>query len=306
MNGLILDVIVVVVAVLLIIFGLWRGMYKLIFGLVSGIAALVLAIVLASTVTSLLIDKTNIDDYVYNSLDEPIQNVIPAELDASNVEITFNPDGTVAITHGADIYESITEYLKTTQYSMLGGILDSVITNDNTLSILYPEAGEEGAAAKTVTLAQALSTAAIVYIMLAVVFIILWILCYIVVRILMYFVKKLVHGTYIGHFVDKVLGLIVGAALAMVLIWGVLAVIRLLGTYTWIIPVNEVINSSTLTKLLYENNFLYNFLVQSTNMQEAIAGLIGRFGTTTAGEEEAETAARFITGTARVFTGKPF
>lgn len=296
MNGLILDVIVVVVAVLLMIFGLWRGMYKLIFGLVSGIAALVLAIVLSSTVTTLVIDKTNVDDMLYGALDEKIQGIIPAELDASNVDITFNPDGTVAISHGADVYETVSDYLKETPYSLIGGIVDSVISDKNTQSVLNPSAGEEGAAAVSTTLAKVLSTAAIVYIMLAAIFIIMWILCYIVVRLIMFLVKKIVHGTYIGHFVDKLLGLVIGAAFAMVLIWGVLAVVRLLGTYTFIIPVNEIISSSTVTKLLYENNFLYDFLAKSTNLQEAIAGLIGKFGTSSENTETAANIAASISG----------
>ncbi len=291
MNGLILDVIVVVIAVLLIIFGLWRGMYKLIFGLISGIAALVLAIVLASTVTSFVIDKTNVDDWLLETLDEQVQGVIPAEIDASNVDITFNTDGTIVIAHGTDVYDTVSAYLEGTPYSMLGGILDSVVSSKNTQAVLNPSAGEEGAAAVTTTLAQVLSTAAIVYILLAAVFIILWILSYIIVRLIMFLIKKLVHGTYIGHFVDKLLGLVVGAAFAMVLIWGVLAVVRLLGTYTFILPVNELINSSTVTKLLYEHNFLYDFLVKSTNLQETIAGLIGRFAGTGESSGAAETAA---------------
>ena len=79
-------------------------------------------------------------------------------------------------------------------------------------------------------------------------------------------------------------------------VWGVLAVVRLLGTYTFIIPVNEIISSSTVTKLLYENNFLYDFLAKSTNLQEAIAGLIGKFGTSSENTETAANIAARISG----------
>lgn len=278
MSGLILDVVVVVIAVLLIIFGIWRGMYKLIFGLVSSLAALVLAVVLASSVTGFVIDKTNVDEMLSEALDETIQQSIPPEVDASGVEITFNPDGTVSIIHGVETPETIAEYLADTPLSMVGGLLDSLLMSDTTLAVINPNAGQEDAEPVYTTLADMLSKTAIVYIIMALSFILLWIVLYIVVRIAMAIIKRIVRTTYVGHFFDKVLGMVIGLLIAMVIIWGALAVIRLLGTYTWIIPVNEIIEQSTLTKWLYENNFIYNFLVSATNLQESIAGLLGNLG----------------------------
>lgn len=301
MNGLILDVIVVVIAVLFIIFGIWRGMYKLIFGLISNLAALVLAIVLATTVTSFLIEKTNIDDYVTKWLDEPIQNALPETLDASGVYITIQPDGTYSVSHNADTFDTIEEYLTSTQegtmatiYGTVGKLIERIVTNESTLKVVQPDYGVENGKAVDITLAQIISTSAIVYIMLAAVFILLWIIAYILVRIVMYLIKKLVRGTHIGYFFDKVLGMVVGAAFAMIIIWGALAIIRLLGAYTWIIPVNELIESSTITKLLYENNYIYNFLVESSNLQQSIADLLGSFTSGSSEEQTAETAARFL------------
>ena len=286
MSGLILDVVVVVIAVLLIIFGIWRGMYKLIFGLVSSLAALVLAVVLASSVTGFVIDKTNVDEMLYEALDETVQQAIPEEVDASNVEITFNVDGTVSIIHGVETPETITEYLANTPLSMVGGVLDSLLMSDATLSVINPNAGQEDAQPVHTTLADMLSKTAIVYIIMALSFILLWIVLYIVVRIVMAIIKRIVRTTYVGHFFDKVLGMVIGLLIAMVIIWGTLAVIRLLGTYTWIIPVNEIIEQSTLTKWLYENNFIYNFLVSATNLQESIAGLLGNLGGETPSVDE--------------------
>lgn len=296
MSGLILDVVVVVIAVLLIIFGIWRGMYKLIFGLVSSLAALVLAVVLASSVTGFVIDKTNVDEMLYEALDETVQQAIPEEVDASNVEITFNVDGTVSIIHGIDTHETITEYLANTPLSMVGGVLDSLLMSDATLAVINPNAGQEDAQPVHTTLADMLSKTAIVYIIMALSFILLWIVLYIVVRIVMAIIKRIVRTTYVGHFFDKVLGMVIGLLIAMVIIWGTLAVIRLLGTYTWIIPVNEIIEQSTLTKWLYENNFIYNFLVSATNLQESIAGLLGNLGgeTPSVDEEGAQEVASMI------------
>lgn len=296
MSGLILDVVVVVIAVLLIIFGIWRGMYKLIFGLVSSLAALVLAVVLASSVTGFVIDKTNVDEMLYEALDETVQQAIPEEVDASNVEITFNVDGTVSIIHGVETPETITEYLANTPLSMVGGVLDSLLMSDATLAVINPNAGQEDAQPVHTTLADMLSKTAIVYIIMALSFILLWIVLYIVVRIVMAIIKRIVRTTYVGHFFDKVLGMVIGLLIAMVIIWGTLAVIRLLGTYTWIIPVNEIIEQSTLTKWLYENNFIYNFLVSATNLQESIAGLLGNLGgeTPSVDEEGAQEVASMI------------
>lgn len=283
MNGLILDVIVIAVAVLLIIFGIWRGFYKLIFGLVSGIAALVIAIVLCSTVTSFAIDKTQIDEKLKVALDEQIQNAVPAEMNATDVQITISTDGTIKIANEKlnQEYESITECLSETPYKMFGGILDSVLKNQNALKVLYPDMGKENAEPAEIKLSELISSAAVVYIMLACVFVILWIVAYIVIRLIMFLIKKLVNATYIGHFIDKVLGMVVGAAIALVLIWGVLAVIRLLGSQSWILPAEELINSSTVTKFLYEKNVLFNLLVQNTNIQELIGNLLSGVGGST-------------------------
>lgn len=280
MNGLILDVIVIAVAVLLIIFGIWRGFYKLIFGLVSGIAALAIAIMLCSTVTSFAIDKTQLDAKLKGALDKQIQDAVPAAMNATQVQITINPDGTIKITNENlnQEYESITDCLKDTPYKMLGGILDSVLKNENTLKVLYPNMGEENASPAEIKLSELISTAAVVYIMLACAFILLWIAAYIVIRLIMFLIKKLVNATYIGHFVDKVLGMVAGAAIALVLIWGVLAVIKLLGTQSWILPAEELIDTSTVTKLFYEKNFLYNLLVKQTNIQEIIGNMLSGIG----------------------------
>lgn len=305
MNGLILDVIVAVVVVLLVIFGVWRGMYKLIYGLVSSIAAVVLAVILASTVATALIEKTTLDDTVFDMLDEPIQGMLPEDLNATDVRITFRMDGTMEVSSGTTTYETIGEYMLTTPYGAMGVLIDSLVSTQTASLVLLPEGEDEDVTLET-NLANVLSTVAIVYIIVIGVFILLWILCYVVVRFLMYLLKKLVNKTYIGHFLDKLLGMVIGAALAMVIIWGVLAVIRLLGTYTWIISINEIINSSTLTKILFENNILYNMLVETMNMQETISGLIGSFANTstggTEGSEEAANAAMHML-VAR-FTGK--
>lgn len=281
--GLIVDAAVVVVLVLLIIFGTWRGMYKLIFGLVSGLLSIVLAIVLAGTVTGFIVEKTELETALNSAINQPILNAIPAELNADKILVTYTEDGVTIVDDAGNTYETVSAYVESTGSSLkaVASVLDSLINNEN-VKANYTSTNEDGefVSETSPTLADLLCVTVTTYLLLVIVFIALWIVAYIILRLLMLLLKKIVTQTYVGHFLNKLLGFIIGAAIGMIVIWGALAVIRLLGTYTWIIAVNNVINSSTLTKWLYENNFLYTFLVETMNLQETIAGIIGSFSGT--------------------------
>ena len=278
--GLIVDVSVIVVMLLLILFGTWRGMYKLIYGVVSGLLSIVLAIVLAGTVTTFVVEKTELEKTLNGAINQTVVKAIPAELNAENVHVEYTEEG-ILVTNNAtgDTYNSISEYVTSTGSSLsaVASLLDSVTSNE-TVKLSYSTTGEDGTVTyASPTLADLLCVTATTYLLLIMVFIALWIVAFIVLRLLMFLIKKLVTHTYVGHFLNKALGFAIGAAVGIVIIWGALAVIRLLGTYTWIITVNNVINSSTLTKWLYENNFLYTFLVETMNLQDTISGIVGSF-----------------------------
>ncbi len=279
--GLIVDAAVVLVMVLLIIFGTWRGMYKLIFGLVSGLLSIVLAIVLVGTVTNFVVEKTELETALNTAMNPAIVKVIPADLNAEKVHITFIDNGGVSVVddESGTEYESISAYVATTDSAIkpVASLLDSLTKNESVRANYTSTTEDNETISQSPTLADLLCVTITTYVLLAIVFIALWIVAYIVLRLLMLLVKKLVTQTYVGHFVNKLLGFVIGAAIGMIVIWGALAVIRLLGTYTWIIPVNNVISSSTLTKWLYENNYLYTFLVENMNLQETIAGIVGSF-----------------------------
>lgn len=266
MSGTVLDIIVVVLAVLLLIFGIWRGMYKLIFGLVSSLLAIVLTIVFLSPVTGFLVEKTTLDERLTAAIDKPLADAVPnggvviqfLDLDGDNVAAELG-----YIADGAE--HPFSELLAGTGFSPFSGIIESVISGQI-------DEGED------VTFISVLSSTLVGYIIMAIVFVVLLIIFAIIVKIIMTLIKKLVTKTYLGHFVNKLVGAVLGLVIAMVLIWGSLAVIKLLGTYEWIIPVNNVIQSSTLTKLLYDNNFIYNFLVSNFNIKEIIDNIIAQAG----------------------------
>ena len=110
----------------------------------------------------------------------------------------------------------------------------------------------------------------------------------ILVKILMSLIKKFVTRTYLGHFINKLVGAILGLVIAAVVIWGFLAVVRLLGTYEWIIPVNNLIETSVITKILYEHNYLYIFLVDTVNIKEIIDSIISKASSIGGGGEATE------------------
>lgn len=283
MSGILLDVIVVVVAVLLLIFGLWRGMYKMIFGLVSSLLALILTIVLLSTVTGFVVDKTTLDERLSDAIDKPLLEAIPNgdveinfyDLDGNGVadELGFMADGTP---------QPFSELLKGSNFALFSGVIEGVISGhiekDSPVGVRF---------------ADVLSSTLVGYIIMAIVFVALLIIFAILVRILMSLIKKLVTRTYLGHFVDKLFGAVLGLVVAMVIIWGSLAVIRLLGTYEWIIPVNNVIEDSTITKFLFNNNIIYNFLVNSFNIKGVIDGILSGMGGGK-GEETAESVSAMV------------
>lgn len=267
MTGLILDIIVVVVILLLIIFAVWRGAYKMLFGLVSSLLALILSIVLVSTVTQAVVEKTTIDDRIATGIDAKVTPKIPnadvlvkfydIDNDGEVAELGFMADGVV---------KPFSEILAGTPYSIFSKPIESVISN---------RIGDDN---QEVAFAKILIATLVSYIMMAICFVVLLIVLSILVHIILALFKKFVQRTYLGHFVDKFLGAVLGIALAGVIIYGALAIIKLLGTYEFIVPVNNIINDSAITKFLFEKNFVYEWLVKSLDIKTFIDSIISKIG----------------------------
>lgn len=268
MTGIILDVAVVVITVLLLIFGVWRGMYKMIFGLVSALLAIVITILCVSPVSTVIVDKTTLDERLTVAIDEPLSKAVPngdiviqlydIDGDGNAAELGFTVEGEI---------HPFADALAGTPYAALSGVLESVLS------------GRIDEESSDVTFISVLSSTIVGYVISAIVFVVLLVVFSILVSLIMKLVKKFVTHTYLGHFLDKLLGAVMGLVIAAVFIWGVLAIIRMLGTYEWIIPVNNLIESSTLTKLLYENNYLYLFIVDRFDLKGIIDKIISGVGT---------------------------
>lgn len=283
MNGIILDIILVVIVVLLLIFGIWRGMYKLIFGLVSALLAVVLTVVLMSTVTNVIVEKTTLDERLVAVLDEPLGNAVPNG-DVTISYLDTNDDGegdTLGYVDAEGNQHPLADLFAGTPYALFGGVVASVVST-------HVEMGQE------VVFKDALTATVVGYILSAIVFIALLIVFTLLVKLLMYLLKKFVTHTYLGHFLDKLLGAVLGLAIAAIIIWGSLAIIRLLGTYEWIIPVNELISTSTLTKFLFEQNYLYTFLVSTMDIKAIIDNIISTIMSATGGASGGSEATEMI------------
>ena len=260
-------------------------MYKLIFGLVSSLLAIALAVILVGTVSGFLVEKTTVDERLTSVLSEPLNKAFPngdviisyydLDNDGEAKELGYTKDGEV---------HDINDLFVGTNYALFGKVLTSVVAGRV----------EEGA---EISFVNALSATIVGYIITAAVFIVLLIVFAILVKILMSLIKKFVTRTYLGHFINKFVGAILGLVIAAVIIWGFLAVVRLLSTYEWIIPVNNLIETSVLTKILYQNNYLYIFLVDRINIKALIDSIISKassMGGNTSGETP-ETAAAIST-----------
>lgn len=264
MTGIILDLIVAVVVIMLLLFGIWRGAYKLIFGLVSSLLAIVLTVVLISSVTQLVVENTVIDDRIQSSIDASIRDKIPnpnaviklydIDNDGEKAELGYEVDGEV---------KPFSTLLAGTPYSIFSGTVESMIKGAIT--------GNEEVVFATVLVATVVG-----YIMLAITFVALIIVFEILTKALMHLLRKFVTKTYLGHFFDKFLGAVLGLAIAAVFVFGALAIIKFLGTYTFIIPVNKLIEESTITKWLFNNNYLYNLLVSSFNVKGIIDNILSK------------------------------
>lgn len=264
MTGLVLDIAIIAVVLLLLIFGIWRGMYKIVFGLVSSLLAIVLTVALVGAVTGIVVERTQLDERLTTMIDAPLSSKLPnASVLVQYYDI--NGDGNVAelgfIADG-DVHP-MSALLAGTPYSVLSSTIEKVVAKNI-------------AAGESVAFVTVLSAALVGYIMLAAISIVLLIVFTILTKLLMHILKKFVVATYFGNFVNKFVGAVLGLVIATVIVWGGLAIVKLLGSYQWIIPANTLIESSTLTKWLFNNNYLYNFLVQTYDVKGIIDSIIAK------------------------------
>lgn len=265
----ILDIGIIVLVVLAILFGLWRGMFKMIYGLISTLAALVIAILLTSMVVTFVVDNTPAGTSLTSALATPIESMMPGSDNMIDFyDIDGNPDTPDVLGYSSS--EGVKEMSELFGSDNKLNFLQGPVT-----SIVQKRIESTGEA---VSIVGAVSSLLASYILSIAAFIVLWIVLYILIRLLCVLLKKVVSHTYVGYYLNKVLGSVLGAVIAFALIFGFLTIVRLLGNYEVIIPVNNMINESTVTKLLAENNFLYNMISNTIDIQSIVDKIMTAVG----------------------------
>ncbi|HHU43359.1 MAG: CvpA family protein [Bacillota bacterium] len=263
----ILDVIIIALTILLLIFGIWRGMFKMVYGFISSLLALVLAILLITTVVTFVIDNTYLDDWIVDQVAQPLSSSGPNshqiidfyDLDGdpeTPPELGFNP---------GDGPKPFDEIFGGSRLRFLASPLKSIVQSQVEQNGPTP-------------FLKAVVSVITAYILSAAAFVVLWIILYIIIRIIFMIIKKLVSNTYIGYYLNKVLGGVLGFIISAALVFGFMTIVRLLGNYEVIIPVNQMIEDSTVAKLIYDNNFLYNFIADKIDIQSIIDGIMETVG----------------------------
>lgn len=270
----ILDIVVICLTVLLLLFGLWRGMFKMIYGLLSAVAGLVLAIVLMNPVVTFVVDNTQADEALGQALSAPINGTLAngdqviAYYDLDGDPET--PDALGYIPTGESEPKPFSDIMEGSRLAFMSGTIEKLAAKSVPTEVTDDTV--------KVTLVQAVTAAVVSYILLAAAFIVLSILFYILIRILCILIKKLVRHTYIGYYLDKTLGCVFGVALSLLLVFAFLTVVRVLANYEFITPVMNMIESSKVSKLLYNNNFLYTLLSGVVDLQSLFDKLISAIG----------------------------
>lgn len=262
-NINILDVVIITVPILLLLFGIWRGMYKLVYGLISSIVALVLAIMLTSNVVTFTIDNTQLDEKLNEVISKPLDSYVPnAKKTVAFYDLDNNPDtpDELGFDSGSGI-EPFENILKDSKIRFLSAPIKTIVTR---------QVEKEGES----TFLNAMVAYIMAYVFSAVAFIILWILFFILMKVLFAALKKVVSSTYLGYYLDKIVGGLLGLVISGVLIFGFLTIVKLMGNYPVIISVNNMIDDSTVTKILAENNFVYGFIEDKIDMQSLIDKLM--------------------------------
>ncbi len=255
----IIDVVVVTLTFLLLLFGIWRGMYKIVYGLISSIIALVIAISLTTPVVVFTIDNTQVDEKLTELIAKPIDKHVPNSnqiIDFYDLDNDPNTPDELGFNPGTGV-KPFDDLLKDSKLRFMSGTLKS---------IAQKQVEKDGAT----PFLHAIVTYILAYILMGIAFLLLWLLSFLIIKLIFAIIRKAVTTTYIGYYINKIIGGILGLVISAVLIFGFLTIVRLMGNYPVILKINATINDSTVTRLLSNNNFVYNFVADTVDVQSII------------------------------------
>lgn len=274
---IILDLVLVAIIVLMIMIGIKRGLVKTCVGLISTILVIVVAIVAVNPVTNLIIVGTEWDDDVRTSLESPLADKLPNAY-AKVYYFDLNEDGEKELVYEMDgikaPFEEIFKENAVLDFINVAGLLtDSVdgLLQENAEN--NPEIADYKDQTNTIDFIDGVTTPLTSIIFTGICFILLLIVSRIVIALLFKLLKKLVSSLYIVHFVDKMLGGVFGLAMGALFVLVLVTVIQILSQLAFMDAISEFMSKTIVTKFLMENNFLYDFLINSINLGELMGSL---------------------------------
>ena len=265
--GIIIDIAVVAIILIVAIIGIKRGFVKTLVGLLSIVITLAAAIFLTQPVAGLVADSTEWDtslrtelaNAIADSLPNSNANVIYDNLDGdpeTDLELAFVPEGSNEPAPLSEVFGD----------NFLWGLIPDSLLEGAAADMLTEQALAEDieldSAINTVPLLNVVSQAFVNVIFLVGAFIVLAIVVRLLLWLILLLLRKLTQRVYLAYFLDKTLGGILGLALGAVIVLIILTIIQLLSGMSFMTAVNETLDGTTVTKMIMDNNFLYELLSQ--------------------------------------------
>lgn len=265
--GIIIDIAVVAIILIIAIIGIKRGFVKTLVGLLSIVITLAAAIFLTQPVAGLVADSTEWDaslrtelaNAIADSLPNSNANVIYDNLDGdpeTDLELAFVPEGSNEPAPLSEVFGD----------NFLWGLIPGSLLEGAAADILTEQALAEDieldSAINTVPLLNVVSQAFVNVIFLVGAFIVLAIVVRLLLWLILLLLRKITQRVYLAYFLDKTLGGVLGLALGAVIVLIILTIIQLLSGMSFMTAVNETLDGTTVTKMIMDNNFLYELLSQ--------------------------------------------
>ena len=265
--GIIIDIAVVAIILIVAIIGIKRGFVKTLVGLLSIVITLAAAIFLTQPVAGLVADSTEWDtslrtelaNAIADSLPNSNANVIYDNLDGdpeTDLELAFVPEGSNEPAPLSEVFGD----------NFLWGLIPDSLLEGAAADMLTEQALAEDieldSAINTVPLLNVVSQAFVNVIFLVGAFIVLAIVVRLLLWLILLLLRKLTQRVYLAYFLDKTLGGVLGLALGAVIVLIILTIIQLLSGMSFMTAVNETLDGTTVTKMIMDNNFLYELLSQ--------------------------------------------
>ncbi len=273
---IIIDVVVALVLLLTIILGVKRGLVKTSVGLIYVVLAIVITVAATAPLTNVIIKGTNWSQGLQTKLEESISTKLPnAYVNVFYDDIEGQDEKGLVYEDASGERHNFDDILKDDALINALGLTQYI--KPSAEELLKEQADAQGIAYDSVenqiTFIDAVTTPLTSLIFTVAVGASLFILSLIVLRLLLLLLSALIRRLYIVHFLDKLLGGIMGLLLGVVFILIILMVVQLMSGFTFMEPVNEILAKTTLTKFFMDNNIIYKFVVDKINLQQLIDGI---------------------------------